>query len=84
MSAIELLYLKEFTNTSTEKNNGIAKIFNLLFKQNGRIKYEHLKNKKEKIEQFTYTINDPPVVFYNAIKHVISLSNAANLQKPQQ
>ena len=43
-----------------------------------------MKQEEEEMEQFIYTINDPPVVFINAIENLINLSNAAKLLKSQQ
>ena len=62
----------------------IPEIFTFLFDQYGQIGYEHLRQEENKIENFEYSMTDPPIVIFNAMEDLVRLSTAAKRPKSQQ
>ena len=83
--SLESVYIKELMNPSTETIlYDISKIFTFLLNQYRQIEYEHLRQEQNKIKNFEYSITDPPILIFNAIEDLVSLSIAGKLPKSQQ
>ena len=83
--AMESVYIKKRIDPSTETIlHDIPKIFTFLFDQYGQIKYKHLRQEENKIKNFEYSLTDLPIVIFNVIEYLVSLSEAAKLPKSQQ
>ena len=85
IGSIESIYINDLINPSTVIIlYNIAKKFTILFDQCRQIKYEYLRQVENKIENFEYSMIDPPIVIFNVIEDLVSLSIAAKLPKSQQ
>ena len=62
----------------------ISKNYTFLFDLYSQIEYKHLKQEENKIENFQYSLTDPPIAIFIAIEDFVSLSLAAKLPRSQQ
>ena len=85
IGAMESVYIKELIKRSTETVlYNIPKIFTFLFDQYSQIKYDHLKQEQNKIENFAYSLTGSPIVIFNNTEDLVSLSEVTKLPKSQR
>ena len=85
VASIEPEYLRELrdenTNTITMTISGIL---NHLFTHYGQVDANVLDTEEQTLKSYVWNINDPPVLFFNAIEDLRSLATAANREKSEQ
>jgi hypothetical protein len=75
-------YLKELNNEITSTITlTIPEILNFLFVRYGEVNHQQVVNEEEKVKNFSWNLTDPPVVIYNLIENLQTLSEAANQPK---
>jgi len=85
VASIDPEYLKELRDDATSTITlDIPAILQHLFLHYGQVDSDVLDREEQKLKNYMWNINDPPVRFFNLVEELSQLSIAANLQKSEQ
>lgn len=82
ISAIDKEYIKElYDDVTSTITMTIPQILTFLFTRYGEVTNQRVVTEEEKVKNFTWNIIDPPVVLFNLIEDLQTISDAANNPK---
>ena len=84
VAAVDSEYLKELRDDATHTiTMSVPEVLNHLFLHYGQVDSEVLDKEEESLKNFVWNLNDPPIKFFNMIEDLVTLAQAANLEKSQ-
>ena len=81
-NTIENDYIKElYNNVTSTITRTIPEVLTFLFTRYGEVTSERVTQEETKVRSFTWNLTDPPIVIFNLIEDLETISEAANIPK---
>ncbi len=85
IQSVEKMYIEELYNDVTGTITiTVPEILEFLFTRYGEVDSSKITTEEDKVKNFTWNIIDPPVVIFNMLEDLLSISQAGNVTKTQE